>query len=266
MNNLSIAFSPCPNDTFIFHAMLHQGIDTDNYAFSPHIDDVEALNNAAFKKTYQITKLSFYAYLLLKEEYELLDSGSALGFGCGPLLVTSKDRIFSSVSKIAIPGNYTTAFLLLKLWNPEIRNIVVTRFDRILPGVQSGEFDAGLIIHEGRFIYPAYDCVKVIDLGEWWEKETGLPIPLGCIAIRKDPETIIHKEQVELLIRNSVLYAKKNGAASRSFVLKHAKEMNDKVIDGHIDLYVNDFTVSLGMTGKKAVQKLEETAKWKKII
>lgn len=266
MTDLSIAFSPCPNDTFIFHAMLHNCTDTGDYAFSPHIDDVEALNNAAFKKTYQITKLSFYAYLLLKEEYELLDSGSALGFGCGPLLVTSKHRNFSSDSRIAIPGNYTTAFLLLKLWHPEIRNIVVTRFDRILPGVQSGEFEAGLIIHEGRFIYSDYGCEKVIDLGEWWEKETNLPIPLGCIAIRKDPGKICHKKQVETLIRNSVLYAKKDRAASRPFVKKHAQELDDKVIDGHIDLYVNDFTVSLGITGEKAVQKLEEMARWKKIL
>ncbi|MDP3285909.1 MAG: 1,4-dihydroxy-6-naphthoate synthase [Desulfobacterales bacterium] len=266
MIEFSIAFSPCPNDTFIFHAMLHNCIDTGDHAFSPHIDDVEALNNAAFKKTFQITKLSFYAYLLLKEDYELLDSGSALGFGCGPLLVTRKESRFSADSRIAIPGNYTTAFLLLKLWNPEIRNIVVTRFDRILPGVQSGEYDAGLIIHEGRFIYPDYGCEKVIDLGEWWEKETNLPIPLGCIAIRKDPETIVHKEQIELLIKNSVIYAKKNRNASRSFVRKHAQELDDKVIDGHIDLYVNDFTVSLGITGKKAVQTLEERARWEKIL
>jgi len=266
MTELSIAFSPCPNDTFIFHAMLHRGIKTGNYTFSPHIDDVEALNIAAFEKRFQITKLSFYAYLLLKDNYELLDSGSALGFGCGPLLITRKDKIFSPGFRVAIPGKYTTAHLLLKLWNPEIRNIVVTRFDRILPGVQSGEYDAGLIIHEGRFIYPEYDCTKIIDLGEWWEKETNLPIPLGCIAIRRDPETIIHKEQVEQLIKNSVVYAKMNRTASRSFVLQHAQELNDKVIDGHIDLYVNDFTVSLGITGQKAIQTLEEMARWKKIL
>jgi 1,4-dihydroxy-6-naphthoate synthase len=266
MTELSIAFSPCPNDTFIFHAMLHDCIDTGDYIFSPHIDDVEALNNAAFKKRFHITKLSFYAYLLLKDDYEILDSGSALGFGCGPLLVIRKERAFSPDLRVAIPGQYTTAHLLLKLWKPEIRNIIVTRFDNILPGVKSGKFDAGLIIHEGRFIYPGYDCVKVVDLGEWWEKETGLPIPLGCIAIRKDPDTIRHQEHIETFIKNSVSYAKKNRGASLPFVLRHAQEMYKKVIDGHIDLYVNDFTVSLGTTGKKAVQKLEEIARWKKII
>ena len=266
MTEISIAFSPCPNDTFIFHAMLHNCIDTGDYTFSPHIDDVEALNIAAFEKTFQITKLSFYAYLLLKDDYELLDSGSALGFGCGPLLVMQKGKRFSVDSRIAVPGNYTTAFLLLKLWNPEIKNIAVTRFERILPGVQSGEYDAGLIIHEGRFIYPEYGCIKVIDLGEWWEKETKLPIPLGCIAIRKDPGTIGHKKEVELIIRNSALYAKRNRAASRPFVKKHAQELDDKVIDGHIDLYVNDFTASLGITGQRAIQTLEEMARCKKIL
>lgn len=266
MTDLSIAFSPCPNDTFIFHAMLHHCIDTGCYTFSPHIHDVEALNLAAFKKTFQITKLSFYTYLLLKDDYELLDSGSALGFGCGPLLVTRKESTFSPDFRVAIPGSHTTAHLLLKLWNPEVRNIVVTRFDRILPGVQSGEYDAGLIIHEGRFIYPGYGCVKVIDLGEWWEKETNLPIPLGCIAIRTDPETIIHKKEAGLLIKNSVIYAKINRDSSRPFVKKHAQELDDGVIDGHIDLYVNDFTASLGITGQRAIQTLEEMARCKKII
>ena len=266
MNKLSIAFSPCPNDTFIFHAMLHRNIDTGGYAFSPHMDDVEALNTAAFEKRFEITKLSFYAYLLLKEDYEILDSGSALGFGCGPLLVVRKDKAFSPAFRVAIPGNYTTAFLLLKLWNPEIKNTTAMRFDRILPGVQSGEYDAGLIIHEGRFICKDYNCDKVIDLGEWWENETNLPIPLGCIAIRKDPETIIHKENIESLIRNSLLYAKNNRAASRSFVREHAQEMDDDVIDGHIGLYVNDFTANLGETGQRAIQTLEEMARWKKIL
>lgn len=266
MTSLSIAFSPCPNDTFIFHAMLHNRIDTLGYNFLVHIDDVETLNNAAFSKKFQITKLSFYAYLLLKEHYELLDSGSALGFGCGPLLVSGKMSRFSETSKIAVPGNYTTAFLLLKLWNPEIKNIVVTGFDQILPGIKSGKYDAGLIIHEGRFIYPDYDCVKIIDLGEWWEKETKLPIPLGCIAIRKDLATISHKNKIELMIENSIIYAKNNREDSQSFILDHAQEMDRKVVDEHINLYVNDFSISLGETGKSAIDALEEMARWKKIL
>ncbi len=266
MTSLSIAFSPCPNDTFIFDAMLHDRIDTLGYNFTPHIDDVETLNIAAFQNTFQITKLSFFAYLLLKKHYTLLDSGAALGFGCGPLLVSGKKSRFSETSEIAIPGNYTTAFLLLKLWNPEIKNIVVTGFDKILPGIKNGEYDAGLIIHEGRFIYPDYDCIKIIDLGQWWEKETKLPIPLGCIAIKNDPATIVHKSQIELLIRNSILHAKNNRDDSLSFIIDHAQEMDRKVVDEHINLYVNDFSISLGEPGRNAINALEEMARWKKIL
>ena len=266
MTELSLAFSPCPNDTFIFHALLHRRIDIGDYSFSPHIDDVEKLNQAAFGQVFQITKLSFYAYLLLKDQYELLDSGSALGFGCGPLLVSRQGNSFSADSRIAIPGKYTTAFLLLRLWKPEVKNIVVTRFDDILPGVRSGEYDAGLIIHEGRFVYQDYDCQKIIDLGQWWEKETNSPIPLGCIAIRKDANTIIHKKQVERIIRNSIIFATENRNDSRPFILQHAQELDEKVIDGHINLYVNNFTLSLGETGENAIRTLDEMAKWKKII
>ncbi|MHB8203926.1 MAG: 1,4-dihydroxy-6-naphthoate synthase [Desulfomonilaceae bacterium] len=266
MIELSLAFSPCPNDTFIFHALLHRCIDTGDYSFSPHIDDVEKLNQAAFGQVFQITKLSFYAYLLLKDQYELLDSGSALGFGCGPLLVSRQGNSFSAGSRIAIPGKYTTAFLLLRLWNPEVKNIVVTRFDGILPGVRSGEYDAGLIIHEGRFVYQDYGCQKIIDLGQWWEKETNSPIPLGCIAIRKDANTIIHKKEVEQIIRNSMIFATENRNDSLPFILQHAQELDEKVIDGHINLYVNDFTLSLGETGEKAIRTLDEMAKWKKIL
>jgi 1,4-dihydroxy-6-naphthoate synthase len=155
---------------------------------------------------------------------------------------------------------------LLKLWRPEIRNIQIARFDNILENVQMGKYDAGLIIHEGRFIYPEYDCVEIIDLGQWWEGETGLPIPLGCIAVKKDPPTIDLKKDIESVLRNSVEYALENRHASREFVKLHAQEMNDAVIDGHIDLYVNNFTVSLGETGEKAIQALEEMARWKKIL
>jgi len=228
--------------------------------------DVEHLNKKAFSKTFHVSKLSFYAYLKLRQNYEILDAGSALGYGCGPLLVGRSADIDLSEAKIAVPGEYTTANLLLKLWRPEIRNIEITRFDNILENVQMGKYDAGLIIHEGRFIYPEYDCVEIIDLGKWWEGETGLPIPLGCIAVRKDPPTFDLKNEIESVLRNSVQYALKNRHASREFVKLHAQEMDDRVIDGHIDLYVNDFTVSLGETGTKAIQALEEMARWKKIL
>lgn len=174
--------------------------------------------------------------------------------------------LFTPKAKIAIPGEYTTAFLLLKLWNPDIENIEAVRFDLILEGVKKGKYDAGLIIHEGRFIYPEYDCVEIIDLGKWWEAETALPIPLGCIAIRKDHPTLSLKNDVESILRNSVQYALENRDASRDFVKLHAQELDDQVIDGHIDLYVNDFSISLGDTGRKAIEALEEMARWKKIL
>jgi 1,4-dihydroxy-6-naphthoate synthase len=266
MTRLDIAFSTCPNDTFIFHAMLHDCIDTGNLRFVPHMHDVEALNRKAFSKTFHISKLSFYAYLKLRQSYEILDAGSALGYGCGPLLVARSKDISLSEAKIAVPGENTTAYLLLKLWHPEIRNVEITRFDNILEGVQIGRYDAGLIIHEGRFIYPEYDCVEIIDLGKWWEDNTSLPIPLGCIALKKEPPFISLKKDIESVIRRSVEYAFQNRDASREFVKLHAREMEDRVIDGHIDLYVNDFTLSLGDTGRKAVQALEEMARWKQIL
>jgi len=266
MTTLDLAFSTCPNDTFIFHAMLHDCIDTVNLRFIPHMHDVEALNKKAFSKTFHISKLSFYAYLKLKQSYEILDSGSALGYGCGPLLVGRSSDLLFPEAKVAVPGKYTTAYLLLKLWNPEIRNVEVTRFDNILEGVQIGRYDAGLIIHEGRFIYPEYGGVKIIDLGKWWEDETGLPIPLGCIAVNKDRPAIDLKDDIESILRDSVQYALKNKNASREFVKLHSQELDDQVIDGHIDLYVNDFTISLGDNGRKAIQTLEEMARWKKIL
>ena len=266
MTRLDIAFSTCPNDTFIFHAMLHDCIDTGNLRFVPHMHDVEALNQKAFSKTFHISKLSFYAYLKLRQSYEILDAGSALGYGCGPLLVARSKDLSLSKAKIAVPGEYTTAYLLLRLWRPEIRNVEITRFDNILEGIQLGRYDAGLIIHEGRFIYPEYDCVEIIDLGKWWEDKTSLPIPLGCIAVRKESPFIELKTDIESVIRRSVEYGFQNREASREFVKLHAQEMADAVIDGHIDLYVNNFTLSLEDAGRKAVQALEEMARWQQIL
>jgi 1,4-dihydroxy-6-naphthoate synthase len=169
-------------------------------------------------------------------------------------------------ARIAIPGEWTTANLLLKLWNPRLKNVEVVRFDRILPGIAQKRFDAGVIIHEGRFIYPQHGCKRIVDLGAWWETETGSPIPLGCIAIRKDGSTISHKQAIETALRQSIQYARKHRDASRGFVKEHAQELDDPVIDGHIDLYVNNFTESLGREGRKAVETLEEMARCKNIL
>jgi 1,4-dihydroxy-6-naphthoate synthase len=266
MKNLDIAFSPCPNDTFIFHAMLHGLVDTKDLNFIPFLDDVETLNQKAFSGRFPVTKLSFYAYLKLLDQYELLDAGSALGYGCGPLLVARTKQLDLFKSKIAMPGNYTTANLLFNLWRPGIENIEFTHFDNILEGVESGEYDAGVIIHEGRFVYKDYNLMQIIDLGEWWEKETGLPIPLGCIAVKKESEIYSLKGEIENIIRASLNYAFQNRMVSREYIKGLSQELDDNVIDSHIDLYVNEFTVSLGDKGREAINALVKMAKSRGLI
>lgn len=262
--NIDVAFSPCPNDTFIFHALIHGCIDNAPFRFTPLIADVEELNALAFAGSYPVTKLSFYAYLLLRDRYELLDAGAALGYKCGPILVAKKPIVSFEDAWIAVPGRYTTAYLLLQLWQKGCKHIEFTRFDQILPGIARGMYDAGLIIHEGRFVYPEYNCVKIIDLGEWWESQTGLPIPLGCIAIRKDMSQ--HKGAIESLLKASVAHAMNKPAASRDFIKLHAQELDDQVISDHISLYVNDFTLSLGETGMRAIKTLEEMAQCQAVL
>ncbi|MFO7838523.1 MAG: 1,4-dihydroxy-6-naphthoate synthase [Desulfosalsimonadaceae bacterium] len=266
MPHMDIAFSPCPNDTFIFHAILQGFIDAGPFRFTPHLDDVESLNNLAFSRTYAVTKLSFYAYLLLKDRYALLDAGAALGHGCGPLLVAGRDLPPLAEARVVVPGRYTTAHLLLKLWRPDITNIQTASFEAILPGIREGRWDAGVIIHEGRFIYPRYGLIEIADLGRWWEKETRLPVPLGCIAVRRDAETVKHKQFLESLIRDSLSYGQKHPQASRAFIKQHAQELEDSVIDEHISLYVNSYTLSLGTAGKAAVDRLEQTAQCKNVL
>jgi len=266
MRTVSIAFSPCPNDTFIFHAMLHGLVDTGGYNFIPHLHDIETLNDSAFTGRFDITKLSFHAYLYLKNKYDLLNSGSALGFGCGPLLVKAdSDKLVEDMT-IAIPGEYTTAYMLLRLWNPEITHTIHQRFDRIMDGVKDGKYDAGLIIHEGRFVYQNYGLHPIIDLGEWWEKETSSPIPLGCITVKNDRFRKEERDEIDSIIRSSVQYALNNRDASEEFIKLHSQEIDDEVIENHIRLYVNEFSVDLGETGRKAVNKLEEMARERHII
>lgn len=256
--HIDIAFSSCPNDTFVFHAMLNGLVDTRGLSFSVHIDDVESLNIRAKNSIYQVTKLSFAAWLKLKNRYALLDSGAALGFGCGPLLVACSNNISVEDALVAVPGVDTTANMLFTLKYPHAKNITISRFDEILPGIRDGKFDAGVIIHEGRFVFKDYGCVQIIDLGEWWVEKTSFPIPLGCIAIRKDTETMAHKEAIESIIRDSVKYAFENPFISKEYVKSLAQEMDDRVIDQHIKLYVNEYTISLGEKGSEAVNKLEE--------
>ncbi len=261
--NFSLGFSPCPNDTFIFNALVSGRVCNSALNFTePVLADVETLNERAMEGCYDVTKLSFHALGHVLDRYVLLRSGSALGRGCGPLLVSRKSSFPNGLNdrKIAIPGQYTTAVMLLKLYDPTCTNLVPMRFDKIMPAVAGGKVDAGLIIHESRFTYKYHGLKKIIDLGEWWEQTTALPIPLGGIAAKREigPERI---KMIEACIRQSIKTAFAQPELARGYVCQHAQEMEDSVIDQHIALYVNDFSVELGSEGERAVNKFFELAR-----
>ena len=254
---LTIGYSPCPNDTFIFHALMHGKIPLRHLHFAPQLlEDVETLNRRAMKSELDVSKLSFHALGYVEDSYTMLNAGAALGRGCGPLLVTRPDQKTSPASwRIAVPGKYTTAALLLQLYLPEHSEITVMPFNRIMDAVQEGRADAGVIIHESRFTYQNYGLVCVQDLGEWWEQETGLPIPLGCIAARKSLGSTVLQE-IEEAIASSLGHAFAHPEACSAYIKEHAQELDEQVIAEHIRLYVNDFSLDLADTGRAAVQEL----------
>jgi 1,4-dihydroxy-6-naphthoate synthase len=258
---LTLGYSPCPNDTFIFDAMIHHRIDTEGLDFEVQLGDVEQLNQKAFANELNITKLSYHAYAYLISDYALLTSGSALGNNCGPLLIakTAIPKEALAHKKIAIPGKYTTANFLLSLAFPKAQQKQETLFSNIEQQVLSGEVDAGLIIHENRFTYQDRGLVKLIDLGEWWEQTTQLPIPLGGIVVQRSLPVDL-QQKVNRVLRRSIEFAFENPAASLPYVRAHAQEMDLAVIQQHIGLYVNDFSVDLGAKGKAAIQHLFDTA------
>ena len=260
---LSLGFSPCPNDCFIFDAIVNRRVDLEGLEFVPHLADVEALNTAACAGKADVTKLSYHAYAHCARDYVLLDAGSALGRNCGPLLISKRpipiDEVRRGQLTIAIPGRYTTANLLLGLAFPAARRTTELVFSEIEGAVLDGTFDAGLIIHENRFTYAAKGLRKIIDLGEFWEAETGAPIPLGGIVVRRTlPDEVQHA--VNRVMRRSVEYAFAHRDASLPFVRDHAQEMSEAVMYQHIDLYVNDYSVDLGAEGRGAVELLFERA------
>lgn len=252
---LSIGFSPCPNDTFIFHALVTGQIPTKSFTLLPEVlADVETLNEWALAGRLDVTKLSFHALGHVLDEYELLASGAALGRGCGPLLVSRPDIPPEALAQqtIAVPGHYTTAAMLLKMCHPECRTITALRFDQIMPALVKGTIGAGVIIHESRFTYQRYGLRLVTDLGAWWEKTTGHPIPLGGIAARRTlgPKIIT---ELETAIRQSLQTALQHPRRSNAYVKTHAQEIDDQVIRDHIGLYVNDFSLDLGSEGRSAI-------------
>ena len=260
---LSLGFSPCPNDCFMFDAIVNQRIDLEGLDFSVRLADVEALNNAAFAGEADVTKLSYHAYAYCLADYVLLDAGSALGRNCGPLLISkreiSKPEVAAGTLRIAIPGKYTTANFLLGLAFPQAQNKTELVFSAIEGALLDEQVDAGLIIHENRFTYQARGLKKIVDLGEYWESETGAPIPLGGIVIKRSlPDEI--KDRVNRVLRRSVEYAFAHRTASLDYVRAHAQEMDEDVMYRHIDLYVNEYSVDLGVEGRRAVELLFEKA------
>jgi len=264
---LTLGFSTCPNDTFIFDAMVHNKIDTQDFKFDLFLADVEELNKLAFKNNIDITKISFHAYAKISDNYKILDSGSALGNNNGPLLI-SKHKIYPDEINdlhIAIPGENTTANLLLNIAYPNVKQKTEYLFSDIEEAVLTNEVDAGLIIHETRFTYQKKGLKKIIDLGEYWENETKLPIPLGGIII-SNKITPENQKKINTILRNSIEYAFKNPAESYDFVKKYAQEMDYEVMKNHIELYVNNYTKSLGKHGKQAINELYKKAIEKKVI
>jgi len=265
---LTLGFSPCPNDTFIFDALIHHKIDTEGLEFDVSYEDVESLNNKAFNNELAITKLSYHAYAYAVADYELLDAGSALGFGVGPLLICKQPELTELLAptgaaepsaitdlKVGIPGQYTTANFLLGLAFPQLRDKREMRFSAIEQALLHDEIDLGLIIHENRFTYREKGLHKVIDLGDYWEQRTGGPIPLGGIVVQRSlPETI--KIKLNRLLRKSVEFALANPRSGIDFIRSHAQEMEESVMFQHIDLYVNRYTVSLGTDGRAAITRL----------
>lgn len=257
----TLAYSTCPNDTFIFHALIHGLVQAGDLRFETHLHDVDALNTFAKERRFDITKLSFAAIGHLRNRYALLRSGAALGRGCGPLIVAKPGFDPSRLKEvpIAVPGLMTTAHLLLGLYLGQAPLSVPMVFDTIMPKVTSGEFEAGLIIHESRFTYEEHGLTCVDDLGAFWERETGLPIPLGGIAAARDlPKADI--ESVEAAISQSVRHAFAHPEDSRDYIRSHAVELAEEVITSHIGLYVNDFSIDLGDEGVAAVEALMERA------
>ena len=256
MAPLTFGFTPCPNDTFAFHALVHGLVDTP-IRVQPVLLDIEELNRRAHESAFDLTKLSVGAFAAVGTRYRLLRSGAAMGHGVGPLVVAREPRPLDEAVRglVAIPGRETTAFRLLQLATSSLGDVVELRYDRILGAVERGEADAGLIIHESRFTYADHGLAKVADLGAWWEAETGLPVPLAGICAHADLDPVV-VDAAERAIRASVAHAFAHPDASRAFVRAHAQEMSDDVCEAHIRLDVNELSLDIGEEGLRAVARL----------
>ncbi len=253
---LSLAFSPCPNDTFIFDALVNHKIDTGDFEFEVVLADVETLNQHAIEQRFDITKISYGVFHKLMNDYVILNSGSALGTGVGPLLISKnhKDSNEIETQQIAIPGENTTANFLFSTAYPNAQNKIFLRYDEIEAFVLNNK-GLGVIIHENRFTYTDKGLHKIIDLGDFWETQTQSPIPLGGIVVKRSIEKVVQK-QIDQLIKQSIEFAFSNYPMLADYVIKHAQEMSEDVMRNHIDLYVNDFSIALGEKGRRAIEKM----------
>ena len=254
-----LAYSPCPNDTFIFKALARQLIDLQGFRFNIALEDVETLNQRAKKGVHDITKLSFAAFGRLTDSYALLRTGSALGLGCGPLLVSLPGRSLEDTKTpvIAVPGMETTACLLFRFYMDDLFpgqtvSLLPMPFDGIMPAVVEKQADFGVVIHEGRFVYPSLGLEMKADLGEWWEKKTSLPIPLGCIAVKRDLDPAAACE-IQELIGQSIDHAFMHPGLAHDYIRTHSQELDETVIRQHIRLYVNEFSRDIGKAGEEAI-------------
>lgn len=265
MRELKVGYSPCPNDTFIFHALTHRLVESPGFAVTPVLADVETLNRWALEGRLELTKLSYHAYGHVRERYVALRAGGALGRGVGPLLVASDRSRFAGTSgddigidlseaRVAVPGRLTTANLLLQLLVTRPRQTIELPYDQIIPAVAAGQVDAGLIIHESRFTYRLHGLVELLDVGRAWEALTDLPVPLGVVLIRRDLAELA--PAVDAAIKASIAHAKGFPEASAAYVREHAAELDDGVVAAHIDLYVNDYSLDVGERGEAAVREL----------
>ena len=261
MQTLSLGYSPCPNDTCIFYALVHDKITATGLAFRERLEDVETLNRLALGGLLDVSKVSYHALGFLRDNYCLLRAGGALGRGCGPLVVTkgAASMIALRGKPIAVPGRYTTAALLLRLFDPTLDCLVFMPFHEIMGAVARGEVAAGVIIHESRFTFPEYGLSRLLDLGDWWEGATGHPIPLGGIVAKRSlgAATVATLDRA---LRASVEYARRHPGSANAYIRAHSQEMSDEVCAAHIDLYVNDFTLDLGAAGEAAIATLFDRA------
>jgi 1,4-dihydroxy-6-naphthoate synthase len=264
---ITLAFSPCPNDTFIFDAIVNKRIDTEGLNFKHQLHYVESLNQKALSGDIDMIKVSFFTYLLIQQNYNLLDSGGAIGFGNGPLLVANKPWTIDELTDktVAVPGKYTTAHMLLRIAVPKVKRKEFMIFSGIEDAIIKGHVDAGVIIHENRFTYEQKGLKKILDLGVYWEQLTKSPIPLGGIIVRKGLgyDTI---NKLNRVMFRSVDYAMKHPEEAMPFVRQHAQEMDEDVMKKHINLYVNQNTLSLGTAGKVAIAKLNKIAREKGLL